>query len=113
MREHPLFQGPEPVDVRATMGRKVPDSWREAMPGADEVQVLPLCERDPGGMPGWCTGGGEIVGPELEWICGGINSKQPSHASIWRQGNLLHFGFEPQPSQLNATGQALLRNAIA
>jgi hypothetical protein len=113
MRDHPLFQGPEPIDVKATVGKPTPSSWRAAMPGTDEIQVLPLCDQAPGGMPGWCTGGGEVQGPECEWICGGINSKQPTHASIWRQGNLLHFGFEPSPAQMNATGQALLQNAIA
>jgi hypothetical protein len=113
MREHPLFQGPEPIDVKATVNKPVPASWRAALPGVDEIAVLPVCDDKPRCGPGWCTSSGEVQGPEVEWICGGINSKQPTHASIWRQGNLLHFGFEPAPSQLNATGKALLRNAIA
>lgn len=112
MREHPLFQVPEPIDVKATIKKPVPASWRASLPGVEQIDVLPVGD-EPGGRPGWCTAGPEISGPELEWICGGINSKQPTHASIWRQGNLLHFGFEPPPSKLNATGQSLLRNSIA
>ena len=30
----------------------------------------------------------------------------------WRQGNLLHFGFEQSPAELNQNGRALLVNAI-
>jgi hypothetical protein len=50
--------------------------------------------------------------PEVEVMCGGINTKLPTHAALWRQGNLLHFGFEEAPSELNDNGRALLVNAI-
>jgi len=64
-------------------------------------------------MPGWCTYTTSFdASPEMEVICGGSNSKSPTAGAVWRQGNLLHFGFEPDPSQLNATGRALLVNAI-
>src|SRR5262249_9724281 len=39
--------------------------------------------------------------------------KTPKAAAVWRQGNLLHFGFEPSPERLTDAGQALLVNSIA
>jgi hypothetical protein len=63
---------------------------------------------------GWCTYTYEHEqAPELEVLCGGINSKTPRAGAIWRQGNLLHFGFECSPAKMNETGQALLINSIA
>lgn len=65
------------------------------------------------GRPGWCVyPNGFDATPEVEVICGGRNSKKPTAAAIWRQGNLLHFGFEPDPSAYNDVGRALLTNAI-
>ena len=32
---------------------------------------------------------------------------------LWRQGNLLHFGFEQSPAEMNDSGKLLLLNAIA
>lgn len=49
----------------------------------------------------------------MEVFCGGLNSKTPTAAAVWRQGNLLHFGFAPSPACLNRTGRALLVNAVA
>jgi hypothetical protein len=51
--------------------------------------------------------------PEVEFFCGGINSKTPTAAGLWRQGNLLHFGFEQSPPEMNETGRNLLLNSIA
>jgi hypothetical protein len=48
----------------------------------------------------------------LEVICGGVNHKTPKAGAVWRQGNLLHFGFEPSPDRMNDAGQALLFNSI-
>ncbi len=48
----------------------------------------------------------------MEVICGGINSKTPKAGAIWRQGHLLHFGFEPSPDRMTEAGQALLVNSI-
>ena len=65
-------------------------------------------------MPGWCTYIERMAGsPEVEVICGGINAKTPTAAGIWRQGNLLHFGFEPSPAEMTDEGRALLVNSIA
>jgi len=51
--------------------------------------------------------------PEVEVFSGGLNTRTSTAAALWRQGNLLHFGFDAQPDELNATGKALLVNAIA
>jgi hypothetical protein len=63
-------------------------------------------------MSGWCVTASQMQGAEIECMCGGINSKQPTHGGLWRQGNLLHFGFEPSPSEYNETGRKLLVNAV-
>jgi len=64
--------------------------------------------------PGWSTHYFEFADmPEVEHFCGGINSQTPRSSAFWRQGNLLHFGFEQSPAQLNDTGRAMLVNAIA
>ncbi|HWB13142.1 MAG TPA: hypothetical protein VG826_28210 [Pirellulales bacterium] len=49
----------------------------------------------------------------MEVFCGGINSKTVQAAAVWRQGNLLHFGFEQSPAEMNDAGRALLVNSVA
>ena len=44
---------------------------------------------------------------------GGVNVKMAAAAACWRQGNLLHFGFEQSPAEMNEAGQRLLLNSIA
>ena len=62
---------------------------------------------------GWCTYYYEFDDvPEVEFFCGGVNEKTPRASALWRQGNLLHFGFEQSPAEMNATGRAMLVNAI-
>lgn len=113
MREHIVWQGPHAIDVGATVEVDTPEAWQAALPGQAKVSVLRLVDgRSPAG-PGWCTVAGELQGPEIEVLCGGINDKQPTHAGIWRQGHLLHFGFEPSPGQMNDNGRKLLLNGIA
>jgi len=46
-------------------------------------------------------------------FAGGYNVKHPKAAAWWRQGNLLHFGFEQSPAELNEAGQGMLLNSIA
>ncbi|MFY9345999.1 MAG: hypothetical protein WAT39_26145 [Planctomycetota bacterium] len=108
-----MFQWPHPIDVQATVEVPTPASWQEAMPGQATVPVLRLCDGKGPAMPGWCAAAPELAGPEIEVMCGGINSKQPTHAGLWRQGHLLHFGFEPAPGEYNDTGRKLLLNGIA
>src|SRR5690349_22923408 len=63
---------------------------------------------------GWCTySDGFDENPDIEIMCGGENEKTARAVAIWRQGNLLHFGFEQSPAEMNETGQKLLLNAIA
>ncbi len=64
--------------------------------------------------PGWCTYTYEHEqAPELEVLCGGINSKTPKAGAVWRQGQLLHFGFDLAPAEMSNAGRALLVNSIA
>ncbi len=77
------------------------------------MQALPLVEAGRVHAAGWCTiGGGLLDSPEVEIVCGGLNMKTPEHVAVWRQGNLMHFGFEQSPSEFNDTGRALLANTI-
>jgi hypothetical protein len=63
-----------------------------------EIDVLPLVNGRPNRRAyavGWCSYADDFKDlPELEYFCGGINEKTPTAAALWRQGNLLHFGFE-------------------
>jgi hypothetical protein len=109
-----LFEAPLKIDRKLLEKRDAPEHWAKEL--GKTLEVLPLTATGKSeGMPGWCTSGDETLldSPEVEWICGGINSKTPRHAAIWRQGHLLHFGFQESPAQLNASGRALLVNAIA
>lgn len=106
------------IDVTKTIRRPTPEDWRFCLQ-AREVDVLPLVkdlskdEHSPD-LPGWMTYPDSFEEfPEVEYFCGAINARHPAGAGLWRQGNLLHFGFEESPAELNQTGQALLLNAIA
>jgi hypothetical protein len=90
-----------------------PESFGPAIEDLN-IEVLPLVsDRNGSHPPGWCTYTYEHEdAPELEVMCGGVNSKTPRAGAVWRQGNLLHFGFEPSPEEMNQTGRDLLLNAI-
>jgi hypothetical protein len=76
--------------------------------------VLPLVSDTKGHQSGWCTYTYEHEqAPELETLSGGINSKSPKAGALWRQGHLLHFGFDLSPAEMNEFGQRLLINSIA
>lgn len=77
--------------------------------------MLPLVRQiDRRWTAGWCTyTDGFDQNPDIEIFCGGENEKRALAAACWRQGNLLHFGFEQSPAELNETGQKLLLNCIA
>jgi hypothetical protein len=91
-----------------------PVAWNDTLDD-ETIEVLPLVDDPTVRMePGWCTYVYEhLQAPELEVICGGINCKTPKAGAVWRQGNLLHFGFEQAPMTLNEAGRALLVNSIA
>lgn len=96
------------------VSRRTPEGFRPGITNAT-VQVLPLVT-DPRRQwnPGWCTyTDGFDLNPDIEIFCGGENDKTATAAACWRQGNLLHFGFEQTPSDLNDTGRELLLNCIA
>jgi hypothetical protein len=92
----------------------VPDTWKEAL-SERTIKVLPLVsDTKSRHQSGWCTYTYEHEqAPELETLCGGINSKSPKAGALWRQGNLLHFGFDLSPAEMNESGQRLLINSIA
>lgn len=81
----------------------------------DEVAVVPLVDDYTGNYkPGWTTY--EYIlseQPEVELISGGINTKTPEAVGLWRQGHLMHFGFQQAPDELNEIGRQLLVNSIA
>jgi hypothetical protein len=114
LRDHEIFNYPRKIDrFKTTRIPTPPDFMREIK--APQIEVVMLAA-DPGrdGYPGWCSYSGTFEqDPEVEFFCGGVNHKTPTAAAVWRQGNLLHFGFEESPTELNATGQKLLLNAIA
>jgi hypothetical protein len=94
--------------------RSTPKAFRPPETNAT-VSMLPLV-RDAAKQwrAGWCTySDGFDENPDIEIFCGGENEKRSSAAACWRQGNLLHFGFEQSPAEMNETGQRLLLNAIA
>jgi len=93
--------------------RSTPNDWKPGLKDA-AVEVLPLVQNTSHSFaPGWCTYASDFGDlPEVEFFCGGINTKLHTAAGLWRQGNLLHFGFEPAPAELNDNGRALLINAI-
>jgi hypothetical protein len=62
---------------------------------------------------GWCVYLNALTHmPDIEWISGGVNHKTVHAGGIWRQGNLLHFGFQQSPDQMTALGRNLLANSI-
>lgn len=77
--------------------------------------MLPLVDgQDTRYSPGWCSYlYRHAESPEVEIFCGGINTKTVRAAGLWRQGNLLHFGFDQSPAEMNETGRSLLVNSIA
>ncbi len=77
--------------------------------------MLPLVRDTKRQWPtGWCTyPDGFEQNPDIEVFCGGENEKTARGVACWRQGNLLHFGFEQGPADLNEAGQRLLLNCIA
>jgi hypothetical protein len=113
LRDLAIVQEPISVDLSQLTQTDVPASWKQ---GSEDSlsELLPLVKDQAGRfVPGWCTYTYEhIQAPELEVLCGGVNSKTPAAGAIWRQGHLLHFGFEPSPAELNDSGRALLVNSI-
>lgn len=97
---------------RATVRRPTPEAFQKDLTSAT-VETLPLVKIPTAEHhPGWCVYAEALDSPETEILCGGINHKTPTAAAIWRQGHLLHFGFDLSPEEMNEGGQALLVNCI-
>ncbi|MEO6597034.1 MAG: hypothetical protein ABIP94_20000 [Planctomycetota bacterium] len=113
MREHEIFRTPKAIDHTGMVDEPSAD-WAEHLPGKPAtVAFLPLAHAADVHEAGWCTYEQTLDhAPDVEIMCGGKNSKLPTAAAIWRQGHLLHFGFQQDPSQLNEVGRNLLENCI-
>jgi hypothetical protein len=120
LRDHEIFQGPMPVNTKALVTIPTPDGFKADIKTAT-VEVLPLMDgikryesviND--NRPGWSTHYYEFADvPEVEIFSGGVNEQNPESSALWRQGNLLHFGFEQTAKQLNDAGRAMLVDGIA
>ena len=113
LRDHPIFLAPLPIDRGKMIERPWPSDWDEPH-GTNQIAVLPLVSLDhKPSSPGWCTYTRDMAeAPEIEVFCGGINSKTSTAAAVWRQGNLLHYGFDLGPHEMNEWAKAVLVNSI-
>lgn len=114
LREHEIFERPFRIDRNRMISIPTPKDFAGEI-DAREIQVLPLVD-DPEKRwkAGWCTHAPDFPGyPDIEFFSGGINRQTPTSGALWRQGNLLHFGFEQSPAEMNESGRFLLLNAIA
>ncbi len=119
LRDHEIFKSPNSINVKATTNIPTPETFAHEIK-EPTVDVLPLVDHIRNYRTvikdysrGWSTHYYEFADvPEVEIFCGGINEQTPRSAAFWRQGNLLHFGFEQSPDELNETGRNLLVNAI-
>jgi hypothetical protein len=115
LRPHEVFDKPFVIDRSKSVKIATPADFKAEIKAA-KIEVLPLVadyEKE-GRYPGWCSYSTDFaLNPDVEFFCGGVNHKTPTAAGFWRQGNLLHFGFQESPTEMNESGQHLLLNAIA
>ncbi|HEX5221286.1 MAG TPA: hypothetical protein VFZ59_17110 [Verrucomicrobiae bacterium] len=120
LKDHEIFKSPLPIDIRKTatiptvkqFAPELKTETMEVVPLIDGIKNYARAVED--NSPGWATHYYEFADmPDVELFSGGINSQTPRSSALWRQGNLLHFGFEQSPKQLNDTGKAMLVNAVA
>jgi hypothetical protein len=113
LRQHEIFERPFRIDRSQMISIPTPADFRAEIQ-EKEIKVLPLVADIERSWPaGWCTHTRNIERyPDVELFCGGVNHQTPTSASVWRQGNLLHFGFELSPADMTKAGQALLLSAI-
>lgn len=111
------------METQKTRKYLTPSQWKPEVE-TKTIEVLPLARRlnrtyfrssrRTTNPYGYCTYTHEFAEcPEVEVMCGGVNGKTTKAAAVWRQGNLLHFGFAESPADLNDAGCALLVNSIA
>jgi hypothetical protein len=115
LHEHPIFEHPFKIDRGSMVSVPTPGSFQRELKDVAEIKVLPLVtDHKRQWQAGWCTYSNDFAqNPDVEFFCGGVNHKTPTAAGLWRQGNLLHFGFEQSPAEMNDSGQHLLLNSIA
>jgi hypothetical protein len=119
MKDHEIFKSPISIDITATTTITTPPQFRHDI-NTPTMPVLPLIngikqfETVINDNPrGWSSHYFEYADlPDVEEFSGGINEQTARSAAFWRQGNLLHFGFDESPKRLNAVGKAMLVNAI-
>jgi len=114
LREHRIFETPFKIDRGKMIAIPTPADFKSDIKES-EIMVLPLvADRGRQWSAGWCTHARDFyMYPDVEFLSGGVNHQTPTSAGLWRQGNLLHFGFEQSPAEMNDLGQLLLLNAIA
>ena len=114
LRDHRIFDAPFKIDRSRLISIPTPTDFESEIKEPN-ILVLPLvADRLARWAAGWCTHARDFeVYPDVEFLCGGVNHQTPTSAGLWRQGNLLHFGFEQSPTEMNDLGQLLLLNAIA
>jgi hypothetical protein len=115
LHSHEIFDKPFKIDRTKSVQIPTPPDFQQEIK-APNIEVLPLVAdyQKEGRYPGWCSYSYDFAkNPEVEFFCGGVNHKTPTAAGFWRQGNLLHFGFQESPTEMNESGQHLLLNAIA
>jgi hypothetical protein len=119
LKEHEIFKTPIAINIKATTNIPTPRTFvheikeptTEVLPLVDNIRSYNTVINDY--QRGWSTHYYEFADmPEVEIFSGGINEQTPRSAAFWRQGNLLHFGFEQSPTELNDTGRATLVNAV-
>ena len=119
--EHPIFQGPFPVEMTLVMkptpeagkglpyfkGGKTPDSlamWRVDIDGY---------QNKPGTRVGMVSRpGGFEDSPEAEFISGGVSQKSLDAVAISRHGNFFHWGFAASPDGMTEEAKNVFANAI-
>lgn len=114
LREHRIFEKPFKIDRAKMISIPTPSDFKSEIK-EPEIRVLPLvADLGRRWSAGWCTHARDFdVYPDVEFLSGGVNHQTPTSAGLWRQGNLLHFGFEQSPAEMNEEGKLLLLNAIA
>src|SRR5688572_5122584 len=114
LRDHEIFDRPFKIDRAKKVRIPTPKDFQAEIK-EPEIEVLPLvADYQKQWAAGWCTYSFDFArNPDVEFFCGGVNHKTPTAAGCWRQGHLLHFGFEQSPAELNDEGRHLLLNAIA
>ncbi len=113
LRDHEIFQKPLPIEVGNTIPKPRPEAWRYETE-KPILRVLPLVtDTTKTYRSGWCTYTYYFPDtPDLEVMSGGINTKTIEAGGLWRQGHLMHFGFDLSPTEMNENGRALLINSI-